>query len=190
MAEQQTTMGRFGGSCTSVPEARRAELRWPRDHGDHAGGDPREAAVDHEGEFLEGMALVNMLPGPIATQLGIYLGYDRAGWRGGIVAGLSFMLPAFVILMLLTLAYSAYGTVQLARNAFYGLGPVVLGIFFVAVYRLGKAGVRTRTHVAIAIASAALLTFAPIGIAGVLLLAGCIGVAVFHSRKWGRLASA
>ncbi len=141
-------------------------------------------------KFLEGMALVNMLPGPVAMQLGIYLGYDRAGWRGGLVAGLSFMLPAFVILMLLTLAYSAYGTVQLARNAFYGIGPVVLGVFFVAVYRLGKAGIKTLTHVAIAVASASLLIFAPICIAGVLLLAGCVGVALFHSRKWGLIGLA
>src|SRR5438132_7760816 len=100
------------------------------------------------------------------------------------------MLPAFLILMLLTVEYSAFGTVQLARDAFYGIGPVVLGIFIVAVWRLGKTGLKSWSHVAIALASAALLAFTPIGITGVLLLAGCAGVAIFHSRKWGIVSGA
>jgi chromate transporter len=135
--------------------------------------------------FLEGLALVNMLPGPAATQLGIFIGYDRAGWRGGVLAGLCFMLPAFLILMSLTLLYSAYGTVGLVRDAFYGIGPVVLGIFIVAVWRLGKAGLKSTSQIAIAFASAALVAFAPIGVATSLLLAGCAGVALYHSRIWG-----
>src|SRR5687768_16780809 len=69
--------------------------------------------------FLEGLALVNMLPGPVATQLGIFIGYDRAGWRGGLIAGLCFMLPAFAILLCLTMLYSAFGEVGIARDAFY-----------------------------------------------------------------------
>src|SRR5918999_1162414 len=87
--------------------------------------------------FLEGLALVNMLPGPTAAMLGIFIGHDRAGWRGGIVAGFCFELPAFLILLALTLAYAAYGGVGIVRDAFYGIGPVVLAIFAVAVYRLG-----------------------------------------------------
>jgi chromate transporter len=135
--------------------------------------------------FLEGLALVNMLPGPAATQLGIFIGYDRAGWRGGVLAGLCFMLPAFLILMSLTLLYSAYGTVGLVRDAFYGIGPVVLGIFVVAVWRLGKAGLKGTWQIAIACTSAALVAFAPVGVATTLLLAGCAGVALYHSRIWG-----
>src|SRR3974390_2396709 len=49
--------------------------------------------------FLEGLALVNMLPGAGATQLGIFIGYHRAGWRGGVLAGLCFILPAFFIML-------------------------------------------------------------------------------------------
>src|SRR3954471_1254667 len=74
--------------------------------------------------FLEGLALVNMLPGPVATQLGIFIGYHRGGWRGGILAGVCFMLPAFIILLALTMIYSAYGSVGIVRDAFYGIGPV------------------------------------------------------------------
>jgi chromate transporter len=140
--------------------------------------------------FLEGLALVNMLPGPIATQLGIFIGYDRAGWRGGVLAGLCFMLPAFVILMSLTLLYSAFGTVGVVRDAFYGISPVVLAIFIVAVWRLGKGGVKSPAQIAIALASAATVAWAPVGIATALLLAACAGVAIYHSRTWGLVAGA
>ena len=135
--------------------------------------------------FLEGVALVNMLPGPPAVQLSIYIGHECGGWRGGVIAGLSFALPAFFILMLLTWLYTAYGNLGTARDAFYGLGPVVLAIFAVAVWRLGRAGVRSPAQIAIGLASAALIAITPIGIAPVLLLAGCTGVALYHSRAWG-----
>lgn len=82
-------------------------------------------------QFVEGLALVNMLPGPGATQLGIYLGHTKAGLAGGIIAGVCFILPAFLIMLALATAYAAFGALPLARNAFYGIGPVVVGIFVV-----------------------------------------------------------
>jgi chromate transporter len=135
--------------------------------------------------FLEGLALVNMLPGAAATQLGIFIGYDRAGWRGGVLAGLCFMLPAFLIMLGLTLLYTTYGTLPFARHAFYGLGPVVLGIFVVAVCRLGKAALQGPGQVVIAIAAFLAVAFTPFGIIPTLLLAGCAGVALYHARARG-----
>jgi chromate transporter len=135
--------------------------------------------------FLEGLGLVNMLPGPPAAQLSIYIGHACRGWRGGVIAGVCFMLPAFIILMTLTLAYTAYGSLGVARDAFYGIGPVVLAIFGVAVWRLGRVVVNSAVQIAIAIASAALVAFAHLDIAPVLLLAACAGVALYHSRPWG-----
>lgn len=139
--------------------------------------------------FLEGLALVNMLPGAAATQLGIFVGYQRAGWWGGVVAGLCFILPAFVIMLALTLLYSAFGALPVMRDAFYGLGPVVLGIFVVAVYRLGRTALKGMNQIAIGIAAALLVAFTPIGIIGAFTLAGCIGVTLHHSRARGLLAA-
>jgi chromate transporter len=139
--------------------------------------------------FLEGLALVNMLPGPPAAQLSIYIGHACRGWRGGVIAGLCFMLPAFIILMCLTCAYMAYGSLAVARDAFYGLGPAVLAIFAFAVWRLAQAVVKSPAQIAIAAGSAVLLASAPIDIAPVLLLAGSIGVALYHSRKGGLAAA-
>src|SRR3984893_4219145 len=77
--------------------------------------------------FLEGLAVANMLPGATATQLGIFLGYARGGWWGGLVGGICFVLPGFFIMLALTIAYAGLGATPIARGAFYGLGPVVLG---------------------------------------------------------------
>jgi chromate transporter len=139
--------------------------------------------------FLEGLALVNMLPGAAATQLGIFIGYQRAGWWGGVLAGLCFILPAFVIMLALTLLYSAFGALPVMRDAFYGLGPVVLGIFVVAVYRLGRTALKGMSQIAIGIAAAVLVAFTPIGIVGTFILTGCIGVTLYHSRAWGLRAA-
>src|SRR3989440_10656133 len=89
--------------------------------------------------FVEGLSLVNMLPGATAAQLSIFLGYARGGWWGGLLGGLCFVLPGFFVLLVLTMGYVAMGVTPVLRGALYGLGPVVMGIYLVAVYRLGKA---------------------------------------------------
>ncbi len=138
--------------------------------------------------FLEGLALVNMLPGAGATQLGIYLGYVRAGWWGGLLAGLCFIVPAFVIMLALTAVYAEYGALPAAKDIFYGLGPVVVGIFAVAVCRLGQNAVGDAWQWAFAIGAALLAAFSPFGIVATLLLAGALGVARYAQRRAGILA--
>src|SRR5881398_109404 len=135
--------------------------------------------------FVEGLSLVNMLPGASAAQLSMFLGYARGGWWGGLLGGLCFVLPGFFILLALTMGYAALGVTTIMRGALYGLGPVVLGIYLVAVYRLGRAAVSTFSQALVAVAAAAAVIFSPIGIATTLLLAGATGVLLFHSTKLG-----
>ena len=137
--------------------------------------------------YLEGLALVQTLPGAPAVQMCIFAGHQRAGWWGGLVGGLAFTTPAFVIMLALTALYSSYGAVPLMRDALYGLGPVVLGIFIATAYRLGRIAIVDRASVAIALAAAATVIW--LGVAGTLLLAGCAGVALRHSRRAGLLAA-
>jgi len=139
--------------------------------------------------FLEGLALVNMLPGPGATQLGIYIGYVRAGWWGGALAGLCFIVPAFVIMLVLTAAYAEYGTLPAAKDVFYGLGPVVVGIFAVAVYRLGRNAVGDVWQGSFTVGAVLLAVFSPFGIIATLLLAGALGVARYSHRRAGIVAA-
>jgi chromate transporter len=135
--------------------------------------------------FVEGVSLVNMLPGAGATQLGIFLGYARGGRWGGLLAGVCFVVPAFVIMLTLTVGYAAVGATPIMRSALHGLGPVVLGIFVVAVYRLGKTAVTTTPQAIIAASAAVASLFSPLGTAAILLLAGTAGLFVHHSRKAG-----
>jgi len=140
--------------------------------------------VDKE-RFLEGLALVNLLPGAGATQLGIFLGHARGGWWGGLLAGLCFVLPALFIMLALTVGYAALSATPIVRGALYGLGPVVLGIYAVAVFRLGKNAITGTPQVLIAVAAALATAAGPLGIATVLALAGGIGILLFASRRQG-----
>src|SRR5438034_1914948 len=128
--------------------------------------------------FVEGLSLANVLPGATATQLGIFLGHARGGWWGGLLAGLCFVFPAFAIMLALAITYAQLGATPVMRGGLYGLGPVVLGIFVVAVYRLGRAAMATRSQVAIAAAAAA---FSPFGMATILVLSAGVGLWLFHS---------
>src|SRR5262245_31004511 len=135
--------------------------------------------------FLEGLAIANVLPGATATQLGIFLGHARGGWWGGLLAGLCFALPGFVVMLTLAMAYAKLGVSPVLRGALYGLGPVVLGIFVVAVFRLGRTALRAVPHRLIAIGAAVAALVGPLGTAAVLVLAGGIGLFLFYSRRIG-----
>jgi chromate transporter len=138
--------------------------------------------------FVEGLSIVNMLPGPGATQLAIFIGHTKGGLAGGIVAGVCFIIPAFAIMLLLASAYAAFGALPALRNAFYGIGPVVVGIFAVAIYRLAKGTIKDRLQIPIAVSAVGLVQLSPFGLAVILLAAGCAGVTLFHSWRTGLAA--
>ena len=133
--------------------------------------------------FLEGLAVANMVPGATATQLGIFLAYARGGWWGGLLGGLCFVLPAFVIMLVLTFAYATLGVTPIVRSALYGLGPVVIGVFAMALYRLGKTAASTVPEAIIGVLAAAASTTTRLGIVAILVLSGCAGLLLFHPKK-------
>ena len=105
------------------------------------------------------------------------------------LAGLGFILPGFCLLLALTLLYHHYGALPRIRHVFYGLNPVVVGIFAMSVYRLSRAAVREWTHVLLTAASALAIGLTPLGIVPTLLLAGAAGIALYGSRTWGLVAA-
>jgi chromate transporter len=89
-----------------------------------------------EEEYREGLALAQLAPGPLAAQLGIYLGYVHYGIWGATLTGLSFVLPSFVMVVLLGLAYKLYGGLAWMQSVFYGVGSAVIGIITLSCYKL------------------------------------------------------
>lgn len=133
--------------------------------------------------FLEGLSVANMLPGATATQLGIFLGYARGGWWGGLIGGVCFVLPAFFIMIGLAIAYASLGLTPIARGALYGLGPVVIGLFAVAMYRLGRTAMSTVPEAVIGVTAAAASIGTPLGIVAILVLAGVAGLVFFQPGR-------
>ena len=112
-----------------------------------------------EKHFLHALNYCMLLPGPEAQQLATYLGWYLHGIRGGVCAGLLFILPATFILWGLSVIYVWYGTVPFVAAAFYGLVPAVIAIVFNAMWRLGGKTLHDPLRWFIAIAAALLITF-------------------------------
>lgn len=89
-----------------------------------------------EEDFKEGLALAQLSPGPMAAQLGIYLGFLHYGVIGAALIGLAFVLPSFIMVVLLGVVYKNYGELAWIQNIFYGIGAAVVGIIVVSSYKL------------------------------------------------------
>src|SRR5256885_16221499 len=89
-----------------------------------------------EADYKEGLTLAQLMPGPLAAQLAIYLGYVHYGITGATLAGVAFVLPSFVMVVALGAAYVAYGGLTWMQAVFYGVGACVIGIIAMSAYKL------------------------------------------------------
>lgn len=87
-------------------------------------------------EYKEGLALAQLAPGPLAAQLGIYIGFIHYGLIGATLTGLAFVLPSFIMVVLLGMAYKLYGGLVWMQAVFYGVGAAVIGIIGMSAYKL------------------------------------------------------
>lgn len=114
----------------------------------------RRAWVSRE-EFVDLLSAANVIPGPNSTELAIHLGFRRAGWRGLIVAGLAFVVPASILVWVIAVAYVRYGRRPEVAALLAGMQPVVLAVVVQAVWRLARTVLRTGPLVAIAVGATA-----------------------------------
>lgn len=128
-----------------------------------------------EQHFLDLLGASNLIPGPSSTELAIHLGYLRAGWRGLIVAGALFILPAMLIVLALAWAYERFGSLPEATAILYGVKPVILAVVLQALWTLGRTAVKDWLLGAIGLAALGLYLFGVNEVA-ILVLAGA-GVA-------------
>ncbi len=93
-------------------------------------------------QLLDLIGATNLIPGPNSTELAIHIGFTRCGWRGLIVAGACFIVPAMLIVWLLAVVYMRYHTLPQVDWLFYGIKPVIVAIVVQALWRLGQSAVK------------------------------------------------
>jgi chromate transporter len=89
-------------------------------------------------DYVEGLALAQLAPGPLAAQLAIYLGYIRAGILGATLVGIAFVLPSFLMVLALSAAYVRFGGLSWMQGMFYGIGAAVIGIIARSAFKLTR----------------------------------------------------
>ena len=95
-----------------------------------------------EERFLDLLGAANLIPGPSSTELAIYLGYERAGWKGLILGGVCFILPAMFLVLAIAWAYVNYGATPQAAWLLYGIKPVIVAIIVQALWGLVRSAVK------------------------------------------------
>lgn len=139
-----------------------------------------------EQRFLDLMGLTNLIPGPNSTEMAIHLGYVRAGWRGLVVAGVCFILPAALIVGALAAAYVAWGTTPQVDWMLYGIKPVIIAIVAQALVGLARTALTRPLAAAWAAAALALYLLGVHELA--LLFGGGLAFALLKgvSERWVR----
>src|SRR5437016_14142312 len=132
--------------------------------------------------FVKIMAFCHMLPGPEALQLAIYVGYLKRKLWGGILAGLTFILPGAVVMIVLSWLYVKYGKLPQVMDALYLLKPAVLGIIAAGIIKLGRAAIRNFFLAVLLMGAFAGMRFAGINFLLILLIAGVLNLIV--DRGW------
>ena len=146
-----------------------------------------------EQEFMDALGFCMLLPGPEAMQLATYAGWKLHGTRGGLVAGLAFVLPGAFVVLALAMLYAAFGHIPFMQAAFRGIQAAVLVLVIEAVLRISKrALVHTRQYVIAALGFVALFAFAvpyPLIVLAAALAGACWPLAVSTQAQSTRTAS-
>src|SRR5881396_2367340 len=128
--------------------------------------------------FVKIMAFCHMLPGPEALQLAIYVGYLKRKLWGGVLAGMTFILPGAIVMVVLSWLYVRYGQLPQVTNALYVLKPAVLGIIAAGIIKLGGAAIRNFFLALLLIGAFVGMRFAGINFLLILLIAGLLNLIV------------
>jgi chromate transporter len=101
-------------------------------------------------QFLDLLGATNLIPGPNSTEMAIHIGWKQARWAGLVVAGVSFILPATLLVLAIAWAYERFGTRPEAVLLLYGIKPVIIAIVVQALWKLGRQALKSRELVVIA----------------------------------------
>jgi chromate transporter len=128
-------------------------------------------------QFLDLVGAAGLIPGPSSTEVAIYVGYRRAGWRGLLIAGLCFILPAALMVTAIAWAYVRFGRLPAVGGVLYGIKAVIMAIVGQALVTFGRTALKSRWLVALGVAAVIANAFGASPIV-VLLGAGIVSAAL------------
>jgi len=136
-------------------------------------------------KFLDLLGASNLIPGPSSSEVAIHIGYLCAGWRGLLIAGICFILPAALMVTGLGWLYVHFGKLPAIAGVLYGIKPVVIGIVLQALWSLGRTAVKTTFLGLVAVFA---LVLSVLGLHPLLLLLLAGGVACLPALRNSRVS--
>jgi chromate transporter len=137
-------------------------------------------------DYVEGLALAQLAPGPLAAQLAIYLGWVRGRVLGATLIGFAFVLPSFLMVLALAALYIELGGISWMRGAFYGIGAAVISIMGRSAYKLGQMTLASNKLLWVFFGVSALVTaWTESEIAWIFLVCGALAVVILAPPKFG-----
>jgi chromate transporter len=137
--------------------------------------------MDHQ-HFLDLVGATNLIPGPNSTEMTMHCGQERAGWKGLVVAGCCFIVPAVLITAAFAWAYQQYGQLPRVAPFIYGIKPAIIAVIAAAAYSLGMKALKTVTLGVIG-ALALIAVLAGMNEIAVLFGAGALGMLIYLMQR-------
>ena len=137
-----------------------------------------------EEHFLDLLGATNLIPGPNSTEMAIHIGRERGGWKGLVIAGFCFIMPAVLITLCIAWLYKTYGHLPQVKPFIFGVQPAVIAVIIAAIYPLGKKSVK---NIELGIIGIAALACSLFGLSGIFVLFGSgfleMGLAAIREKK-------
>ncbi len=146
----------------------------------------RRQWMDHQ-HFIDLIGATNLIPGPNSTEMTMHIGQERAGWKGLLVAGLCFIVPAVLITAVFAWAYQLYGHLPQVQPFIYGIQPAILAVIVALMYTLGRKALKTVELGIIGVIAAVLTIFGTNEII-VLFGAGALGMLWYAIKRKNDMA--
>src|SRR5437870_5649734 len=135
-------------------------------------------------EYKEGLAFSQMMPGPLAAQLAMWIGFIRHGVIGASLVGIVFILPPYLIVVVIAAFYVKYNGLAIVQALFYGIGPAVIAIIAISAYRLARATIERDVRLWIIFGVIGTITFfSRTEVALLFVVAGILGI-FFYAPPW------
>jgi chromate transporter len=138
-------------------------------------------------EFLDRLGAANLIPGPSSTEMAIHIGFLKRGWRGLIVAGCCFIVPASIVVTAIAAAYVRYGNLPRVSGILYGLKPVVIAVIAQAFWNLAKSAIKNSFLAVVGILSALASALAVNNLTVILAAGALAAIPAVWRKDWGNV---